>query len=190
MVGAGATGDVGLARGIAKTTGEELLDLGINLNLAPVADVNTVTDNPAIGNRSFGNSPEVVSEIVAAQIRGYHDAGVAATAKHFPGHGAATVDSHSELPVIDVTEDEWNLMHLPPFVAAIAADVDAIMTAHIVAPALDGDDPATIDRDVVAGLLRDQLAFDGVILTDSLWMRGVRGVAGDVEIALRALEAG
>ncbi|HVL99390.1 MAG TPA: glycoside hydrolase family 3 protein [Egibacteraceae bacterium] len=186
----GATGDVDLARSIAKTTGQELLEVGINLNLAPVADVNTVADNPAIGDRSFGNSPELVAAMVTAQIRGYHDAGVAATAKHFPGHGAATVDSHSDLTLIDISEEEWKLTHLPPFAAAITADVDAIMTGHLLAPGLGGDDPATIDRDVVEGLLRGQLAFPGLILTDSLWMQGVRGVAGDVEVALRALEAG
>lgn len=186
----GRTGDTDRASDIARTTGRELLAAGINLNLAPVADVNTVDENPAIGDRSFGGSPGEVADMVAAQIRGYQEAGVAATAKHFPGHGGARVDSHLELPVVDVSAEEWRRVHLPPFVAAIAADVDAIMTAHLAAPALGGDRPATLDPDIVARLLRDELGFDGLVLTDSLWMRGVRGEAGDTEIALRALEAG
>lgn len=186
----GTTGDLSLAREIAKRTGQDLLDVGINLNLAPVADVITVADNPAIGDRAFGDSPEIVADMVTAQIFGYRDAGIAATVKHFPGHGAATVDSHIGLPVVDVNADEWRRVHLPPFSAAIAADVDAVMTAHLVAPALGGDQPATIDADIIGGLLRGELGFDGLVLTDSLWMRGVRGIADDVEMALRALEAG
>lgn len=187
----GATEDVGLAERNAYTTGEELLDVGINVNLAPIADVNTNPDNPVIGERAFGSDPDLVARMTAAQVRGYRSSGVATTAKHFPGHGAADLDSHLELPVIDITTDEWRDTHLPPFAAAVAAGVDAIMTAHLAAPALDPSGvPATLSRPIVGDLLRDEMGFDGIVVTDSLWMRGVRRDRDDAEVALEALAAG
>lgn len=187
----GATGDASLAEDNAHTTGRELLDVGVNVNLAPVADVGTNPDNPVIGERSFGSDPDLVARMTAAQIRGYQRAGIAATAKHFPGHGAADLDSHLDLPVIDIPAEEWRDRHLPPFAAAIDGGVDAIMTAHVAAPALDPSGaPATLSRAIIGDLLRGDMAFDGVVITDALWMRGVRHGRDDADVAIQALAAG
>jgi beta-N-acetylhexosaminidase len=187
----GTTGDVELARENAVLTGRELLEVGINVNLAPVADVNTNPDNPVIGDRAFGSDPALVAAMTAAQVEGYTDAGVVATAKHFPGHGAADADSHHELPVIDADRGAWEDIHLRPFAAAIEAGVPAIMPAHLVAPALDGTGaPATISPAILTDLLREEMGFDGVIITDALWMDAIRGVDSAAEVAVRALEAG
>lgn len=187
----GATGDIDLAERNAKQTGQELLQVGINLNFAPVADVNTNADNPVIGERAFGDHPDLVSSMVAAQVRGYRAAGIAATAKHFPGHGATDADSHQRLPVVNLPRDEWHTTHLPPFVAAIEEDVAAVMTAHVSAPALDeSETPATLSRPILTDLLREEFGFDGVVVTDAMWMRAIRDHYDDAEAALSALRAG
>jgi beta-N-acetylhexosaminidase len=180
----GTVDDVGLTRSVARALGTELRGVGINFDLAPVADVNTNPANPVIGVRSFGADPELVSRHVAAFVQGLHAAGVAACAKHFPGHGDTSGDSHLELPVAGGKLDA----HLAPFRAAIAAGVGAIMTAHIVVPEL-GPDPATINPAAIR-LLRDELGFDGAIVSDAVEMRGVAALAGPEEAAVRALEAG
>lgn len=187
----GATRDTGLARKAAEATGAELKALGVNLDFAPVADVNLDPRNPVIGKRAFGDNPGRVAQMVAASVKGFHDAGVASTAKHFPGHGDTRTDSHTGLPVIKHTRTQWTRLDAPPFKAAIGAGVDAIMSAHIVMPRLDSSgDPATLSKPILTGLLRDTLGFDGVISTDALNMEGVRKKYDDGEVAVRAVLAG
>ncbi len=180
------------ARTAAGITGQELAAVGINQNFAPVADVNVNPLNPVIGVRSFSSDPDLVAEMVRAQVRGYQEDGaIAACAKHFPGHGDTATDSHYALPTIDHTREEWEALDAPPFEAAIRARTDVIMTAHILVPSLDpADDPATLSRPIMTGILRDRLKYRGVIITDSLEMAGVREKYGDDEVAVRAIEAG
>ncbi|MCZ2524809.1 glycoside hydrolase family 3 protein [Streptomyces sp. HB2AG] len=179
------------ARRAAAVGGAELRALGVNQDYAPVADVNVDPANPVIGVRSFGEDPGLVATMVAAQVDGYQDSGVSATAKHFPGHGDTSVDSHTGLPVIDHTREEWERIDAPPFRAAVRAGADSIMTAHIVVPHLDpSGDPATLSEPVLTGLLREELGYDGVIVTDSLEMAGVRQKYGDDRVPVLALKAG
>lgn len=180
------------ARRAAAITGKELLAVGINVNFAPVADVNVDANNPVIGVRSFGSDPQMVAELVEAQVHGYQeDGGVSTSPKHFPGHGDTSVDSHVGLPVIDHTREEWEAIDAPPFRAAIAAGSDMIMTAHIVVPVFDDSgDPATLSKPIITGVLRNELGYDGVVITDGLMMAAVREKYGDAEVAVRALEAG
>ena len=189
----GATGDTELAALRATTTATELAAVGINLNYAPDADVNTDPNNPVIGNRSFGSDPDKVAEMVLAEAGAYAESGVVPVAKHFPGHGDTDVDSHSGLPVIDLPRDQWEAEHLPPFRAAVEAGVDSIMTAHVLMPQLDGSedpDPATISPSIIDGILREELGYDGVVTTDALNMEGVRQRHDDGEVAVRVIEAG
>lgn len=187
----GATGNTRWAREAARVTGTELRALGINLDFAPVADVNVNPRNPVIGPRAYGSDPKKVARMVGAAIDGFHAAGVAATAKHFPGHGDTTVDSHTGLPVIHHTKAQWEKLDAPPFRTAIAHGVDAIMSAHVVMPKLDrSGDPATLSKPILTGLLRKRLGFTGVVITDSLQMAGARQKYGDGEVAVRAILAG
>lgn len=192
-VGAGrSTAD---ARALAAISARELRAMGINQNFAPVADVNSNPVNPIIGARSFSSRPELASQMVAAEVTGFHAADhanqtVAATAKHFPGHGDTATDSHFGLPIINRTEQEWRQIDLPPFRAAIEAGVDAIMTAHIQVPSLDATGvPATLSHPILTGLLRDELNYRGLIVTDALGMGGAN-VLPPEEIPVRAIEAG
>ncbi|MQA23974.1 MAG: glycoside hydrolase family 3 protein [Micromonosporaceae bacterium] len=180
------------AQTAARITGQELRALGINQNFAPVADVNVNALNPVIGVRSFGEDPTLAAALTAAQTRGYQQRdGVSATAKHFPGHGDTDVDSHFGFPVINHTREEWERLDAPPFRAAAAAGIDAIMTAHIQVPALDpSGDPATLSRPIMTGLLRNEMGYDGVVVTDSLGMAGVREKYGDDRVPVLALQAG
>jgi beta-N-acetylhexosaminidase len=187
----GAAGDPSLTESVYELNGDELAALGINLNFAPVADVNSERRNPVIGIRSFGGHPEEVGRHVAAAIRGLRRSGVASTAKHFPGHGDTSVDSHLDLPVFARDVEHVRAVELPPFRAAIEAGVDVVMVAHVAFPALDPSGiPATLSRAVVTGLLRDELGYEGVICTDSMEMRAIaaRYSAGDA--AVRAVNAG
>ncbi|MFF1543927.1 glycoside hydrolase family 3 protein [Streptomyces sp. NPDC058291] len=187
----GAGGDRADARTLGLLAGRELRAMGIRQDYSPVADVNVNPANPVIGVRSFGAAPDAVAALVAAEIEGYQAAGVAATAKHFPGHGDTAVDSHTGFPVITHTREAWEALDAPPFRAAIAAGVDSLMTAHIVVPSLDASgDPATLSRPVVTGLLRERLGFDGVVITDALDMAGVRTRYGDDRVPVLALRAG
>jgi len=188
----GAGGSEKDTRKAAAITGQELLAMGIQQNNAPDADVNINPDNPVIGVRSFSSDPDLVSRLTAAAVKGYQDdAGIIATAKHFPGHGDTATDSHYGLPVITHSLEEWQRIDAPPFQAAIDAGVESIMTAHILVPALDDSgDPATLSKKIVTGQLREALGFDGVIVTDGLEMAGVREKYGDGEVAVRAIEAG
>jgi beta-N-acetylhexosaminidase len=180
----GVVDDVALTERVAGAIGSELAAVGVNLNFAPVADVNTNPRNPVIGIRSFGSEPELVARHVAAFVRGMQAAGVAACAKHFPGHGDTELDSHHELPTVGGDLGAALL----PFRAAIEAGTRAIMTAHIRVPELD-DVPATVSRRILHGLLREELGFAGLVITDALDMKGVTATVG-IEAAPRALAAG
>ncbi|WP_328771418.1 glycoside hydrolase family 3 protein [Streptomyces sp. NBC_00286] len=187
----GAGGSRSDARRAGQIGGAELRAMGIRQDYAPVADVNVNPANPVIGVRSFGADPRAVAALVAAQVKGYQSASVAATAKHFPGHGDTETDSHYGFPVIEHTEAQWAELDAPPFRAAIAAGIDSIMTAHIMVPALDpSGDPATLSRPILTGILRERLGFDGVVVTDSLGMEGVRTKYGDDRVPVLALKAG
>jgi beta-N-acetylhexosaminidase len=179
------------AQQAAAISGSELDALGINWDFAPVADVNVNPQNPVIGVRSFSEDPGLAARLTAAQVRGYQGAGIAAAGKHFPGHGDTATDSHTGLPVIDHTRAEWEQVDRPPFQAAIDAGIKAIMTAHIVVPSLDpSGDPATLSRPILTGILRQEMGYDGVVITDALGMQGVRDKYGDARVPVLALKAG
>nr|WP_052486888.1 beta-N-acetylhexosaminidase [Paenibacillus sp. VKM B-2647] len=175
----------------ARICGEELRALGINLNFAPVLDVNNNPRNPVIGVRSFGENAESVAAFGAAAVRGLQDAGVAATAKHFPGHGDTETDSHLDLPVVPHGRERMFAVELKPFVAAIAAGVDCIMSSHIYFPAFEERKlPVTLSPSVLTGLLREELGYDGVIVTDCMEMHAISKHYGTVEASVMAIEAG
>ncbi|WP_329204195.1 glycoside hydrolase family 3 protein [Streptomyces sp. NBC_00683] len=187
----GASGRPKDAYKAGRISGTELRAVGINQDYAPVADVNVNPMNPVIGVRSFSSDPQLAADLTAAQVRGYQKAGTVATAKHFPGHGDTDVDSHTDLPVITHTEEEWERLDAPPFRAAIDAGVGSIMTAHLQFPSLDpSGTPATLSKPIMTGLLREEMGYDGVVVTDSLAMAGVRKTYPDAEVPVRALQAG
>ena len=174
-----------LTADVAAAIAGDVARAGENLNLAPVADVNVDPDNPVIGVRSFGADPELVARHVAAFVEGTQRQGVAACVKHFPGHGDTAVDSHLALPVTTGDLDAALL----PFRAGIESGVKAVMTAHLLVPELD-DVPATLSRRVLTELLRDELGFDGLVITDALEMRAIADGVGIEEGAVRAIAAG
>ncbi|MQA25221.1 MAG: glycoside hydrolase family 3 protein [Micromonosporaceae bacterium] len=186
----GVVDDPSLTLRVYRAIGAELRALGINLNLAPTVDVNTSDDNPIIGTRSFGVDPQLVARHAAAAVAGLQETGVAACAKHFPGHGATVVDSHAELPTVDEPLSLLRERELPPFAAAVEAGALAVMTAHIRVPELTGEVPATLSEAALTGLLRGELGFGGAIVTDALEMRGASAAVGIPEAAVRALAAG
>jgi beta-N-acetylhexosaminidase len=181
----GVVDDVELTERVGTSLGAELAAAGINLDFAPVADVNTNPLNPVIGIRSFGAEAALVARHVAAFVRGLQQAGVAACAKHFPGHGDTSVDSHLALPVIESIQD----VALEPFRAAISGGVQSIMTAHIVVRTR-GDSPATMSREILHDVLRDELGFRGLVVTDALEMNAISATVGVEEGAVRAIGAG
>jgi beta-N-acetylhexosaminidase len=181
----GVVDDVELTEAVAASIAAELATVGVNFDFAPVADVNSNPDNPVIGIRSFGGDPALVARHVAAFVTGLQGAGVAGCAKHFPGHGDTTRDSHLELPVVEDNVTEA----LEPFRAAIAAGVRSVMTAHVRVPSLD-DEQATLSPRILQALLREELGFAGVAITDALEMRAVSATVGIEEGAVRALAAG
>lgn len=187
----GAVDDVALTRRVYHAIGGELAALGITVNLAPTVDVNTADDNPIIGTRSFGADPTRVAAHAAAAVSGLQAAGVAACAKHFPGHGATIADSHHELPTVDVPPQTLRDRDLPPFAAVVDAGARSVMTAHIRVPALTGTDPATFCKALLVDLLRGEYGFTGVVITDALEMKGATLAAGGIgPAAVRALAAG
>ncbi|MFD7668908.1 glycoside hydrolase family 3 protein [Streptomyces sp. NPDC059788] len=185
----GAVDDVALTREVGAAIARDLRAEGVNLCLAPCADVNSRPDNPIIGVRSFGDRPDLVARHTAASVRGIQDHGVAATVKHFPGHGDTRTDSHSELPDIDRDEASLDAVDLPPFRAGIEAGAKAVMTGHIRLSRLDGL-PATLSRRIVTGLLREQLGYRGVVMTDALEMAPIVRRWGYGGAAVAALAAG
>lgn len=188
----GATHSADDARTAAVITASEMRAMGVNTCLGPVCDVEGTPLDPSIGIRSFSSSPELAAEMAVAQVRGYQEGGdVVACGKHFPGYGNVDLGGREDLPVVTQAEAQWRERDLPPFRAAVEAGVDMLMTTHLVAPALDASGlPASLSPDVVTGLLREELGFDGVVITDSLDLPALRERFSDEEIALRALEAG
>ncbi|MGP3957229.1 glycoside hydrolase family 3 protein [Nonomuraea sp. 3N208] len=186
----GAVDDVELTRRVYRAIGAELVAAGVNLDMAPAADVNTAEDNPVIGTRAFGDDAELVARHTVAAVQGLQSAGVAACVKHFPGHGATTVDSHLAIPVVDVTLDVLRARELVPFLAAIEAGTRSIMTAHVAVPALTGDQPATLSPAAITGLLRGELGYDGVVVSDALDMQAISDGVGLAGGAVQSLAAG
>ena len=187
----GATGSRAHARKAGDIIGAEMRASGLHQAFSPVVDVNVEAQNPVIGVRSLGADPQAVARLAAAQIKGLQGANCSASAKHFPGHGDTAVDSHLGLPVIDHTREELDELDLPPFLAAIEEGIDSIMTAHIVVPVLDDSGvPATLSHPILTGLLREELGYEGVIVTDSLAMDGVRTLFSDDRVPVEAILAG
>ncbi len=185
-----ATGDPAQVRTAAQYTACELAALGINCNLAPVLDVNTNPQNPVIGVRAYGSDPEEVAKFAAASIQGCLEAGVMPVAKHFPGHGDTSVDSHLGLPRVEKTQQELMCCELIPYIHAIEQKVPAIMAAHILFPRLDKHFPASMSSAVLQGLLRDTLGFQGLIVSDCFEMSAIQDHYGTPEGFVAALKAG
>lgn len=193
-LGAIARRDLNQSQGYAAQLGAQIAReaqaIGLNWVLAPVVDVNNNPRNPVINVRAFGELPGVVSALATAFIRGARNSPVLTTAKHFPGHGDTAVDSHLDLPVLPHTEERLARIELPPFQAAIAAGVDAVMSAHLRFPAWDPEHPATLSRRILTQELRQRLGFSGLIVTDALVMAGIAEHYDPEEAAIRAVEAG
>ena len=186
----GATGDEALAERVAGAMARELRALGVNVDYAPVCDVANNPANPALGIRSFGDDPEAVGRLAAATVRGLQGEGVAATAKHFPGAGDTAADPHHELPLVRRTNAELAARELIPFRAALDAGARMVMTGHFALPAQDDDLPTSLSSAVLRELLRGQLRFDGVTVTDALDMRALAQGSAQIVDAVAALRAG
>jgi beta-N-acetylhexosaminidase len=188
----GATGSTELAWKAGEVLGQELAAMGINVNYVPSCDVNINPRNPVIGIRSFGEDPAAVAQLASAMIEGIQSQKVAATAKHFPGHGDTAGDSHHGLPFVPHNIERLEQVEFPPFRAAINANVKLMMTAHLALPALDGPNapPATLSRRILHGMLREELGYNGVIVTDAMDMGAIRQDKALGENAVRAVAAG
>ena len=185
----GAAGDPSLAGRVASVMGEELASLGINVNFAPVMDVNNNPLNPIIGVRSFGSDSQAVARLGSAMVTSFMEKGVLPAAKHFPGHGDTAVDSHTGLPLIPVSRDRLEGVEFPPFQAAIDAGVPMVMTAHVLVPSLDEKNPATLSSSIL-GMLRSEMGFRGLIITDSMGMAALKKERTMEEAAIGAFNAG
>ena len=184
-------GDAALARHDARAVGTAMRGMHVLVDLAPVADVNTVGDAGVIGDRSFGADPDLVSRMVQAQVCGYHGGGVATTLKHWPGHGSTRTDSHRSLPTLTEPVARWRRNDLPPFKAGIAAGTDLVMVGHLAYPALDpSGTPASLSHTLTHDWLRNHLGFTGVVITDALTMGALKDFGDSARIATRALRAG
>lgn len=179
-----------LAYAAAATTAKELRAVGINMNMSPVLDVNSNPANPIIGNRAFSSMPGPVCELGAATAGGLQDHGVVACGKHFPGHGDTTADSHKELPIVTATRERLERTELPPFRHAVTKGVATMMTAHVLYPALDKERPATLSPTIIGTLLRQELRYDGVVLTDDLEMHAIIDHYGIEEATVQSILAG
>lgn len=186
----GATRSTELSAAQGAMLADEMRAVGINANFAPVVDVNTNPLNPVIGIRSYGEDADLVSALGGAAVTAMQSRGVSATPKHFPGHGDTEVDSHYGLPIVTYDRDVLDDVHLPPFQAAIDAGADMVMTAHVIIEAIDPDLPATLSHDVLTGVLRGELGFDGVIVTDAMQMQAIVDHWGAEDAAIMALQAG
>lgn len=185
----GDRGDWGLAADIAEVLATEVQTVGFNLNFSPVLDVDTNPDNPVIGDRAFSRDPEVVASMGGAFLYGHLKSGVIPCGKHFPGHGDTDTDSHLELPVLDHPPERFEEVELVPFRKTIGSDIPMLMTAHVLVPALDTVHPATLSHAVMHRLLREELGYDGVVITDDLEMKAVcdrYSMEEMVELGLRA----
>lgn len=186
----GRIDDLALTARVGATVARELRSAGVNLNFAPDADINSNPANPVIGVRSFGTDPDLVSAHVAAWVAAHESGGVAVSAKHFPGHGDTAQDSHLALPVVDLPVEALRARELRPFVAAIEAGARTLMSSNVLLPQLDAERPATFSPTILQGLLRDELGFEGVIVSDALDMVGASGEIGIPAAAVRAIAAG
>jgi len=190
MITLGRSGDTSLAVRFARALAQELKAVGVTLDYAPVLDILTNPKNPAIGDRALGEHAHDVARLGAAVIRTFQAEGLAACGKHFPGHGDTTTDSHFELPLVEHPPDRLRHVEFQPFRAAVEAGVATMMCAHVLVPAFDEDRPASLSKRIVAGLLRDELHYDGVILTDDLDMKAITGHHAVPAAAVMAVEAG
>jgi len=190
MATLGRSGDETLASRFAAALAAELRAVGITLDYAPVLDIHTNPKNPIIGDRALAESADQVARLGAAIVRGLQENGVAACGKHFPGHGDTSVDSHLELPLVEHPPDRIRRVECVPFRAAIAADVAFIMTAHVLVPALDEERPATLSPRIVSAILREELGYQGVILSDDLEMKAIAKTYAVPEAAVQAIAAG
>jgi beta-N-acetylhexosaminidase len=190
MATLGRSSDPGLAVRFATALATELRSVGITLDYAPVLDIHTNPRNPVIGDRALAEKAEAVAELGAAIVRAFQENGVAACGKHFPGHGDTAVDSHLDLPLVEHPPDRIRRVECVPFREAIRADVAFIMTAHVLVPSLDEEYPATLSPRIVQDILRDELGYDGVILSDDLDMKAVSKSYSAADATVRALGAG
>lgn len=190
MRAVGAAGDEQLARELGRVVARELRAVNIDMNLAPVLDVDTNPDNPVIGARSFGRDADLVAQMGCALLRGIQDEGVAACGKHFPGHGDTSQDSHVDLPALNHPLERLLTVELRPFKAAIAAGVSAIMSAHVTFRPIDEKFPATLSEPVLDGLLRKRLMYDGVIISDAMDMKAITDHFGFDDAIIRGTRAG
>ena len=190
MLAVGAAGDATRTAAVGRALGEELAALGIGWDFAPVLDVHTNPQNPVIGNRAFGTAPEVVAAQALAFWRGLRGAGLVGCGKHFPGHGDTQTDSHLDLPVVPHDVDRLRRIELAPFAAAARAGLEALMTAHVLYPALDPDRPATLSRRIATDILRGELGFQGVLVSDDLGMKAVADRYPIEELAVGSIAAG
>jgi beta-N-acetylhexosaminidase len=190
MLSVGAAGDPVRSEQVGRALGEELAALGIGWDFAPVLDVHTNPQNPVIGNRAFGTTPDAVVTHALAFWRGLRAAGLLGCAKHFPGHGDTRTDSHFDLPTVDHDMERLQRVELAPFAAAAAAGIEAIMTAHVLFPAVDPDRPATLSRRALTDLLRGQLGFRGLIVSDDLGMKAVADRFPIEELSVGCVAAG
>lgn len=186
----GAVGSTELTYAVASAMARELIVVGINMNLAPVLDVLTNPANPVMAGRSFGADPHVVAQHGVAFFRGLADQEVLAVGKHFPGHGDTTVDSHLALPVVPHDLNRLSAVELVPFAAATRAGIPALMTAHLLLPAVDLERPATLSPPILTDLLREHLGFRNLVISDDLLMQGISDSTPPGEAAVRFLEAG
>ena len=190
MRAVGATASATLARELGMLIGRELRAVGFDMNYAPVLDIDTNPDNPIIAARSFGRTPELVTELGLALAAGLQEVGVAACGKHFPGHGDTNQDSHLELPKLPHAMSRLEEVELAPFKAAAKAGIASFMTAHVIFEAVDSKYPATMSRAVLTGILREKLGFDGMIVTDDVEMKAIADNYGVEEAVLLGLGAG
>jgi beta-N-acetylhexosaminidase len=190
MRAVGATGSAALARELGMLIGRELRAVGFDMNYAPVLDIDTNPDNPIIAARSFGRTPELVTELGLALAAGLQEVGVAACGKHFPGHGDTSQDSHLELPKLPHAMARLEQVELAPFEAAAKAGIASFMTAHVIFEAVDAKYPATMSRAVLTGILREKLGYDGMVVTDDVEMKAIADNYGVEEAVLLGLGAG
>jgi beta-N-acetylhexosaminidase len=190
MASVAAAGDVQRTRAVGRALGRELAALGIGWNFAPVLDVHTNPENPVIANRSFGSHPELATDHALAFWRGLRDVGVLGCGKHFPGHGDTQADSHLELPTVNHADDRLRAVELAPFAVAARAGIEAIMTAHVLYPAWDAKMPATLSRRISHDILRGELGFTGMLVSDDLGMRAVADHYPVEELVVESLLAG
>ncbi|MBO9596267.1 MAG: beta-N-acetylhexosaminidase [Cohnella sp.] len=186
----GKSNDASMAKALGGLLADELRAMGLNLNFAPVLDINSNPKNPVIGVRSFGNNPDLVAKMGVAEMQGLQEAGVIAAVKHFPGHGDTSVDSHRELPVVGKSLEELQKFEWVPFRSAIEGGAEVVMAAHILFPRIDNETPASLSKVIIGDQLRGTLGFNGVVITDEMTMGAIANNYGIVNGSLKAILAG